>query len=208
MDKEPLYNIDNFIGVFDNFYSDKVCDELINHYKLLKNNGYTHIRETEGVPKHIKDDTSTYNLLPQNMLDSNTPLDMSFETWHLPYTETTPIFWEKILPLYEKEYSVLLNTTKKYIQFVKIQETKPGQGYHIWHYENEDVKSSLRLLAFSLYLNDVEEGGETEFLYQKKRVKAKKNRLVLWPAYFTHPHRGNPPISNTKYMIAGQILMG
>jgi hypothetical protein len=55
------------------------------------------------------------------------------------------------------------------------------------------------------YLNDVEEGGETEFLYQKKRVKPVKNRVVVWPAGFTHTHRGNPPLSNAKYIITGWV---
>ena len=43
-----------------------------------------------------------------------------------------------------------------------------------------------------VYLNDVTEGGETEFLYQKCRFKPKK-MWIVWPAQFTHVHRGNPP---------------
>jgi len=56
-----------------------------------------------------------------------------------------------------------------------------------------------------LYLNDVEEGGETEFLYVKRRVSAKKGRFVLWPAGFTHTHRGNPPLSGEKYIMTGWV---
>jgi hypothetical protein len=52
-----------------------------------------------------------------------------------------------------------------------------------------------------LYLNDVEEGGETEFLYFSKRVKPKQGTLLLFPASFTHTHRGNPPLSGTKYIM-------
>ena len=54
-----------------------------------------------------------------------------------------------------------------------------------------------------MYLSDVEEGGELEFLYQNKRVKPKKGDFVVWPAYFTHMHRGNPPISDEKYIVTG-----
>jgi hypothetical protein len=54
-----------------------------------------------------------------------------------------------------------------------------------------------------LYLNDVEDGGETEFLYQRMRVKPKQGTLLIWPAGFTHTHRGNPPLSNNKYVITG-----
>jgi hypothetical protein len=62
-------------------------------------------------------------------------------------------------------------------------------------------------MTFILYLNDIDEGGETEFLYYPKRVKAKQGRLILWPAGFTHTHRGNPPLSNTKYVMTGWIEM-
>jgi hypothetical protein len=53
-----------------------------------------------------------------------------------------------------------------------------------------------------MYLNDVEEGGETEFHYIPKRVTAKKGRILMFPAEFTHTHRGNAPLSNDKYVIA------
>jgi hypothetical protein len=56
-----------------------------------------------------------------------------------------------------------------------------------------------------IYLNDVEEGGETEFLYQKRRVQAKQGRLVMWPAAYTHTHRGNPPLSGDKYALTGWL---
>ena len=53
-----------------------------------------------------------------------------------------------------------------------------------------------------VYLNEVEEGGETEWLYQKKRVSPQKGMVVLWPGSFTHLHRGNPPMSD-KYIATG-----
>jgi len=58
-----------------------------------------------------------------------------------------------------------------------------------------------------LYLNDDFEGGETEFIYQKDRIKPRKNRLVIWPATYTHVHRGNPPINGDKYIITGWVEM-
>ena len=56
-----------------------------------------------------------------------------------------------------------------------------------------------------LYLNDVKEGGETEFLYQHKRYQPKEGTLLIFPAGFTHTHRGNPPISNDKYIVTGWL---
>ena len=56
-----------------------------------------------------------------------------------------------------------------------------------------------------IYLNDVEEGGETEFLYQSIRVAPKAGTLLIWPAGFTHTHRGNPPLSGDKYIATGWV---
>ena len=50
------------------------------------------------------------------------------------------------------------------------------------------------------YLNDDFDGGETEFLYQGIRVKPEKGKTVIFPASYTHMHRGNPPIGGTKYI--------
>ena len=87
---------------------------------------------------------------------------------------------------------------------IKLQKTLPGEGYHAWHCEVSDIPSSRRFLLCMLYLNDVNEGGETEFLYQHKRIKPVKRRVVICPTAFTHTHRGNPPLGNTtKYMING-----
>ena len=59
------------------------------------------------------------------------------------------------------------------------------------------------MLVWTVYLNDIDKGGETEFLYQSERIKAKKGRVVFFPANWTHIHRGNPPLSETKYIATG-----
>ena len=55
------------------------------------------------------------------------------------------------------------------------------------------------------YLNDVQEGGETEFYYQDLSIKPRKGTMVIAPAYFTHTHRGNVPISNDKYILTSWV---
>ena len=87
---------------------------------------------------------------------------------------------------------------------IKLQKTPAGSaGYSVWHAEQGPGFSAFRSTSWLLYLNDVTEGGETEFLYQKLRVSPTRGTLVIWPAGFTHPHRGNPPYSNDKYVITG-----
>jgi hypothetical protein len=55
------------------------------------------------------------------------------------------------------------------------------------------------------YLNDVDEGGETEFESDENNlftVKPKCGRIVVFPPMWTFPHRGKKPISNPKYILS------
>ncbi len=94
---------------------------------------------------------------------------------------------------------------------VNAQRYTAGEGgYPYWHSEvypqlphNEPLH---RLLLFMFYLNDVEDGGETDFYYQNRSVKPKAGRMVIAPAYFTHTHRGQIPKSNDKYILTSWLL--
>lgn len=83
-------------------------------------------------------------------------------------------------------------------------------GYHHWHSEiypqNASCESLHRVLLWMFYLNDVEEGGETEFMYQGRSIAPKKGRLVIAPAGFTHTHKGNVAKSGDKYIATSWIL--
>jgi len=87
---------------------------------------------------------------------------------------------------------------------------RAGEGsYRHWHAEifpDAECESLHRVLFFIYYLNDVEAGGETEFLFQKVRVQPKKGRLIIAPAGFTHTHRGNIPQSGDKYVLSSWLL--
>ena len=52
------------------------------------------------------------------------------------------------------------------------------------------------------YLNDVDDGG-TEFLYQNLITPAEKGLTLIWPAGFTHTHRGVVSQTKTKYIATG-----
>ncbi len=40
---------------------------------------------------------------------------------------------------------------------------------------------------------------------QALRVPPKKGSICLFPASFTHLHRGNPPLTGEKYIITGWL---
>ncbi|QYJ84809.1 2OG-Fe(II) oxygenase [Shewanella mesophila] len=94
---------------------------------------------------------------------------------------------------------------------INIQKYIQGKGgYPHWHSEqfpqlghNEALH---RVVLYMYYLNDVEEGGETEFYYQQRKVQPKKGTMVIAPAGFTHSHRGNMPISGDKYIATSWIM--
>ena len=95
----------------------------------------------------------------------------------------------------------------KYRNSFNLQKYEPGMGFHLLHCENAGhifQQSVDRLGAWMIYLNDVEEGGETEFLYQKQKIKSKRGRVLIFPGSFTHLHRGNPPYE-AKYIATGWL---
>ena len=94
---------------------------------------------------------------------------------------------------------------------VQMQKYDAGKGnYNYWHsevYPQPPHNEALhRALLFMFYLNDVDEGGQTEFYYQNKAIQPKTGRMVIAPAYFTHTHRGCIPVSNDKYILTSWIL--
>jgi len=126
--------------------------------------------------------------------------------WPQLSSEINNQIYEKLLIPYIEEFSTLQSENAYYLNgSILIQKTEPSEGYHAWHTENGSWKLRHRTFAWMIYLNDVEEGGETEFLYQKIRIKPKSNMGLIWPGGFTHTHRGNPPLSGTKYILTGWI---
>lgn len=83
-------------------------------------------------------------------------------------------------------------------------------GYHHWHSEiyprGANCETLHRVLLFMYYMNTVEEGGETEFLYQKQKVSPKAGRMVIAPAGFTHTHKGHVPVSEDKLILTSWVL--
>jgi len=76
-----------------------------------------------------------------------------------------------------------------------------GDGYYKSHID--DYKFSPRSLSFVLYLNDIEDGGETFFDHFNIKVKPVSGRLLIFPANFPYKHQALPTISDDKYVVIG-----
>ena len=84
-----------------------------------------------------------------------------------------------------------------------IQHYEPGEGFTSWHCERASHQTHQRALVFMTYLNDVEDGGETQWLYQGRQFKPKKGLTAIWPTDFTHTHRGVVSPTQRKTIATG-----
>jgi hypothetical protein len=184
------------IAVWQGMMTEKECQNLIDHYERMAELNLSYSRQQIGdAPRHRKSDRAVF-VLEQDTLRFSS--DTSFLAFFIDR------FWN-CYNEYVDHYSVLAEASKHQIRMMKLQKTRPGDGYHVWHFENDSLERAGRICAWGLYLNTIEQGGETEFLYQGVRIPAVQGTLVIWPAGFTHAHRGNPPLSGDKYLLTGWV---
>lgn len=179
----------DFIGMYENALSKENCDFVIQEFE-----------------KHISANPSEIYVSKNYFSDS----EFGRQDYSLFANETliksSQIINETLtncINFYTSEF-FSLKQVKARSEHVKIQRTPPRGGYHKWHSEVEDRGSMNRVLTWIIYLNDIPDGeGETEFLWQGIRIKPKTGTCAIWPAQFTHPHRGNPVYSCDKYIATG-----
>jgi hypothetical protein len=194
-------NYDGFIGIYNNVFPEGYCEHLVEQMDIMEREGVGSNRIlSESASRHIKSD---YQIGLIN--DNNTVPFVNRQNERL---STRKIFFDGLQDCfsdYQEKFSIIkhnpLNTN-----YIKLQKTTPGEGYHVWHYEQGGGESASRALVWLMYLNTLEpeEAGETEFLYQQKRFRPVKNTMIFWPAAFTHTHRGNTVYGkNNKYVATG-----
>lgn len=194
---------DQFIGTFTEVYPEGFCTHLVEEFDRFQKNGLCINRQQEdsNTSKAKKDDFSLFcngKNLPFENFNEEDPVGLFFRGLQECYAA------------YEAEYPYI-DQGQIRCHRMRLQKTCPGGGYHLWHSEQaadsgRTGSASSRVLVYMLYLNTLEpeECGETEFLYQQKRMRPTENTMVLWPAAFTHPHRGNPVYGKrAKYIITG-----
>ena len=86
---------------------------------------------------------------------------------------------------------------------ILIQQYEKNGGFYEFHTEKTTIYNSPRHLVFMTYLNDVTEGGETEFYYQNIKVKPEKGLTLIWGSDWTFTHRGIPSTTQEKFIVTG-----
>lgn len=193
--EKHIKKIDQFIGVYDNFILPGSCERIINWFENQK--------QFQDTVKRIDQNLADYDANDEALSINQYNYDV-----HIDIIKDVIANFKLTLFDYLKETQALkyMGVSQVYYESFKIQKTVPGGGYHIWHVEkNFNYEMLRRALAFIIYLNDVEDGGETEFLKQSVRIKPKTGRVVIWPAAFPFIHRGNPPLKQTKYILTSWI---
>jgi hypothetical protein len=94
---------------------------------------------------------------------------------------------------------------------INLQWYRAGEGgYPYWHCElhprDAAAETLHRHLLWTLYLNEGFGEGETEFLFQQRRIVPRTGTLLIAPTAFTHTHRGNRPQGGDKFIATSWIL--
>jgi hypothetical protein len=196
------------IAVCTNVYPEGFCQHLVSEFESLAGKGAGIDRQRNGdAQKHQKEDLQLFLSAAENTV-------LGFDARHHIMNRFNGhayqhLFFDGLQECYEaycNKYSVLKSSGELRATSMKMQRIDSGGGYHIWHCEQGGKDAGNRALTYMLYLNTLapEDGAETEFLYQKKRFNPVENTMLLWPAAYTHAHRGNPVLGNTaKYIVTG-----
>jgi hypothetical protein len=167
-----------------------VCDELIDYHKNSPNK----------ISGGVIDDNGKLVTVPKVKISTDVILLQS--EVGIKYVNQL----QNVVSMYMNKYPYCTAGTQWSIrENITIQYYKPKEGFFQYHTErsSNNVPETYRHLVFMTYLNDVDDEGETEFFYQGIKVKPKKGKTLIWPADWTHTHRGITSTTQEKYIITG-----
>jgi len=186
--KEYKTPFNSFIGGY--YIDTKICDMIVQFFKDNKSKagpGVSYDNNVSSVNKDKKDSTE--------LCVSNTYIEQPFFQYRTAL--------QSCLDEYVKKYNEAAACSHYDVEsHYNLQHYAPGGGFKQWHHESTCKVSALRKLVFMTYLNNVPKGG-TEFKYQKLITPCEKGLTVIWPAEFTHAHKGVISKDKEKYIVTG-----
>ena len=120
------------------------------------------------------------------------------------YDKLTDIMYNKCLKQYIKDIDSIFficDTFTLSHEYPAILKYKPNQGFYKIHVDNFSFESSMRVFSAVIYLNNVDDGGETYFPELKIKCKPEMGKVLIFPSGLSYPHLAFTPKSNTKYCI-------
>jgi hypothetical protein len=184
--------------------SKEICEHIIHRYdaeRHLKYQGVT----ASGLDKTIKDTQDMMIPETDKWGDINQLLSKELQRHMKLYMESieTGEHYKKENN-YGKEYHHLEEKLIQVNNFM-IQRYEQNKGKYVYHHDSSNESKQSRAVTYLWYLNDVTEGGETDFFGGSFQVKPETGKLLLFPACWSYPHRGTMPISSSKYIVTGWL---
>ncbi len=182
----------NFIGSWT-IEPITICDDLISYFEL------NILKQKKGLTG------SGFDLATKDSVD----ITIKPKEIILPGNEAFKVYFDQLLECYKnyvEEWIFLKEISQRLeISSFNLQRYKPGQHFKKIHTERYSLDSLHRIFAFMTYLNDVQEGGSTYFSHYDLEIQPRKGLTLIWPAEWTHAHRGNILKEGSKYIITGWI---
>jgi hypothetical protein len=173
-----------------------VCDTLIDLFKTAQRLGFTGPGRTGNyqVNKAVKDSEDfAVEALPPNHPEIPGPEQSGYNAVMRQFMEMIPRYYKDVEAAWAEEVEF------KFLPH--FQYYRPGGGFKAWHCDAHGSTVN-RHLVFLLYLNDVP-GGGTEFMGTDYICEAKKGKVLMFPANFCYPHRGQVSHTHEKYILTG-----
>ena len=180
----------HFIGCW-NLENNKLCNEII---RLFENNKNLQKKGITGKGVNLKIKKTTDITVHPN--DLKKP---KFEILKQYINELHKCFLD-----YQNQWPFLKSMLKTvYVPSFNIQKYSRGDHFASLHSERTSLDSLHRLFAWMTYLNDVDDGGKTNFSHYGIKIKPETGKTLIWPAEWTHAHTGEILKSGTKYIVTG-----
>ena len=175
--------ITDHIGIFENGISPELCQEIIDAFELWKEN------RQYVPPGCFRDGKDKFDKGVLGRDDLQIFLEVVDGNLSQKMMQSLITSVDEYFKLYG---GIIQNSDPISSWTTQVQKTSAGGGYHVWHCENSSYFYRDRVVTWMVYLNTipVENGGATEFLYQKLSLQPKVGTVVIWPAAYTHMHRG------------------
>jgi hypothetical protein len=195
MPNKPLQTIkevkpNSFVFEKPNALSEEFCTDVIARFEEDQEGQYKgRIGQLANEDNSIKKSTDLVVSGKEHWKDVDKALFQSLGRAVLEFRETYPFFKG---PFKDMGYGV--------------QRTNLGEHYH-WHIDGGSHDFSHRQLVAIWYLNDVAgPGGETEFLFQDIKIRPELGKLILFPPFWTHEHRGVTLDKGVKYIATTWLV--
>lgn len=179
--------MDKFVRTYPNSLPHDVCDQLIQLYE--QHPGY-----------HTRYDQNGYPNMDQFDFTINRGINLELHKFLVNHALRSLEQYKMDVPeakFWPEKYSFEDFRVKHY--------SAGGVDRFDEHVDVKSIPSAVRFLIFFWYLNDVEEGGETEITNLGLKIKPEKGKLLIFPPFWMFPHIGHPVVKGDKFLLSSYM---